>query len=199
MFALVVLLLLGHMWGPIGVHHLRSSSTWYKGKRNITYLDLNEVFELSNFLHISITHTHTHRRIDSCPCLRLPFPWNKIRQNPLLHKPFPTFSYQLIRIYFHFQNKTKNLLWNVNHVYSLINNVNLKKKKKIVTIFFYKCKLYIVYSKDYFTLAEIFLLRLFKMVTNQIVCIRLEQMSVIKYLVAEKYKPCEMYGRMYDV
>ena len=27
----------------------------------------------------------------------------------------------------------------------------------------------------------------------------LEQMSVIKFLLAKKYKPCEIYRRMYDV
>ena len=35
------------------------------------------------------------------------------------------------------------------------------------------------------------------MVANQ--CSRLEQRSVMKFLVPEKYKPCEIYRRMCDV
>ena len=37
------------------------------------------------------------------------------------------------------------------------------------------------------------------MVKNQIVCFRLEQRSVIKFWVAKKYKPCEIYRKMCDV
>ena len=36
------------------------------------------------------------------------------------------------------------------------------------------------------------------MVANQRKCSRLEQRSVIKFLVAEKYKPCKIYRRMCD-
>ena len=42
-------------------------------------------------------------------------------------------------------------------------------------------------------------LRLFKMVANQTKCSRLEQRFVIKFLLAEKCKPCEIYGRKCDV
>ena len=34
---------------------------------------------------------------------------------------------------------------------------------------------------------------------NQTQCSKLEQRFVIKFLVAEKYKPCEIYKRMCDV
>ena len=37
------------------------------------------------------------------------------------------------------------------------------------------------------------------MVANQIECYRFEQRSVIKYFVVEKYKPYEIYSRMYNV
>ena len=37
------------------------------------------------------------------------------------------------------------------------------------------------------------------MVTNQTDSSRLEQRSVIKFLVAEKCKPCKIYWRMYDI
>ena len=37
------------------------------------------------------------------------------------------------------------------------------------------------------------------MVANQTECTRLEQSSLIKFLVAEKFKPCEIYRRMCDV
>ena len=68
--------------------------------------------------------------------------------------------------------------------------------------FFHYCKLYclkLVYCKNYFSLAKVFVLRLFKVVANQTECSRLEQRSVIKFLVAEKCNPCETYRKMYDV
>ena len=37
------------------------------------------------------------------------------------------------------------------------------------------------------------------MVANQIECSRLEQRSVLEFLVAEKGKPCDIYRRMNDV
>ena len=37
------------------------------------------------------------------------------------------------------------------------------------------------------------------MEANQIECSRLEQRSVIKFMVMEKCKPCEIYRRMCDV
>ena len=49
----------------------------------------------------------------------------------------------------------------------------------------------LVYCKKYFNLANIFVLRLFKITAYQIECFRLEQRSVIKFLVAEKCKPYE--------
>ena len=56
-----------------------------------------------------------------------------------------------------------------------------------------------VFSKNYFNLAVISLLGLVKMTTNQTECPRLEQRSVIKFLVTEKCKPCKIYKRMRDV
>ena len=37
------------------------------------------------------------------------------------------------------------------------------------------------------------------MASNQVESSRLEQKSVIKFLMAEKYKPCEIYRRMCNV
>ena len=37
------------------------------------------------------------------------------------------------------------------------------------------------------------------MAATQTECFRLGQKSVIKFFVAEKCKPCEIYERMYDV
>ena len=51
----------------------------------------------------------------------------------------------------------------------------------------------------FLNLTNISILRLFKMITNQTECSRLEQRSVIKCSVAEKCKPCEIYKRMCDV
>ena len=58
-----------------------------------------------------------------------------------------------------------------------------------------------VYSKkEYLNRTKIFVLRLFKIAAaNQTECSRLEQRSVIKFVVAEKCKPCEMYRRMCDI
>ena len=44
-----------------------------------------------------------------------------------------------------------------------------------------------------------FVLRLFKMVAKQTEYSRLEQMSVIKFFVAKKWKPYKIYKRMCDV
>ena len=55
----------------------------------------------------------------------------------------------------------------------------------------------LVYSKNYFNLTKIFVLSLFKMAAIQTVCSR--QMSIIKFLLAEKCKPCDIYRRMCDV
>ena len=67
----------------------------------------------------------------------------------------------------------------------------------------HKYKLWIISNwfraKNYFNITKIFLLRLFKNMSNQTECSRLEQRSVIKFLVAEKCKPCEIYRRIYDV
>ena len=56
--------------------------------------------------------------------------------------------------------------------------------------------LQLVYCKKYFNPAKIFVLRQFKMVTNRSTS---GLKSVIKSLVAEKCKPCEIYRRMCDV
>ena len=66
-------------------------------------------------------------------------------------------------------------------------------------IFQNKHCLELVYSKIYINLAKIFLLRLFKRAANQRECARLEQRPVIKFLVAENYKQCEIYRRIGDV
>ena len=51
----------------------------------------------------------------------------------------------------------------------------------------------LLYSKNYFNIVKIFVLKLFKKVENQTEYSRLEQRSVIKFLLAEKCKPCEIY------
>ena len=57
----------------------------------------------------------------------------------------------------------------------------------------------LVYGKNEFNLANIFVLRLFKMVANRAEYSKLEQKSVIKVLVAEKCKPWEIYKKLWDV
>ena len=42
----------------------------------------------------------------------------QVMTKPLSHRPFPTFSYQLPKIYLHFQNK--NLQWNQVHLTFLL-------------------------------------------------------------------------------
>ena len=54
-------------------------------------------------------------------------------------------------------------------------------------------------QKNYFSFTNIFTLRLFKMIANQVKCSRLEQRSIIKFLLAENCKPCEIYRRICDV
>ena len=54
----------------------------------------------------------------------------------------------------------------------------------------------LIYSKNYSNLTKIFLLKLFKIVANQRERSRYEQRSVIKFLLAEKGKPCEIYRKM---
>ncbi len=53
--------------------------------------------------------------------------------------------------------------------------------------------------KNYSNLREAFILRLFKMLTNQTECCKFEQKSVIKSLVVEKFKESEIYQITYDV
>ena len=53
----------------------------------------------------------------------------------------------------------------------------------------------LLYIKNYLNLAKIFVLPLFKMATNQTEC----SSAVIKFLVAEKCKLCEIYRRMCDM
>ena len=50
----------------------------------------------------------------------------------------------------------------------------------------------LVLSKNYFNLTKIFVLRLFKIVANLTACFKLEQRSFMKFLMAEKCKPCEI-------
>ena len=56
----------------------------------------------------------------------------------------------------------------------------------------------LVYSKNYFSLSEIIVLGLFQIMANQTESSRLERKSVIKFLIADKCKLCEIY-RMYDI
>ena len=70
----------------------------------------------------------------------------------------------------------------------------LKKKIFFFTILFHKCKyrLELVYSKNYFSLEKIFLLRLFKLEVNQLVS-KVKKRSVKKFFLMEKYKPSDIY------
>ena len=52
---------------------------------------------------------------------------------------------------------------------------------------------YLFYCRNYSNLAKIFILMLFKMIANQTQGFGLEQRSVIKFLVVEKYKSCKIY------
>ena len=52
------------------------------------------------------------------------------------------------------------------------------------------------YGKNYSNLAKMFVLWQFKIAANQTDCSRLEQRFVIKFMLAEKCKSCEDYGRM---
>ena len=54
-------------------------------------------------------------------------------------------------------------------------------------------------ATNYFNLADIFVLRLFKIEATQTERSWLEQRSVIKFLVAEKRKLCDIFGRMCDM
>ena len=51
----------------------------------------------------------------------------------------------------------------------------------------------LVYSENYFNLVKIFVLKLFRLMENQTDNFKLQQRSVIKFLVAEKCKLCEVY------
>ena len=54
----------------------------------------------------------------------------------------------------------------------------------------------LIYRDKYFNPTKIFVLNVFRMAENQTEYSRIEQRSVIKYLEAEKCKPCEIYRRM---
>ena len=56
----------------------------------------------------------------------------------------------------------------------------------------------LVNSKNYLNHKK-YVLRLFKMVANPTECSKLEQRSVMKFLMAEKHKACEIHRRMCDV
>ena len=81
---------------------------------------------------------------------------------------------------------------------------NLKKKKEIVffrNFSIRKKTLYslgLVYTKNYFNLTEVFVLRQFKTKPNQREYSNPEQRSVIKSLVTENSKPWKIYWRMCD-
>ena len=89
-------------------------------------------------------------------------------------------------------------------IYS-INKGNFFKQRKIIffqIFFFRKCKFFVwnwFITKINLISQKIFLLRLFKIVANQTGCSRFEQRSFIKFLVAEKCKPCKIYRTMGDV
>ena len=67
-------------------------------------------------------------------------------------------------------------------------------------IFFHNCKLCIVWNwfieKNYFDPTKVFVSRLFKVAINQTDYFRFKQRSVIKILVAEKCKRCEICRKM---
>ena len=58
---------------------------------------------------------------------------------------------------------------------------------------------FFVISKNYFNPAKIFVSNFFKIVADQTEFFMLEQRSVIKFLLAEKCKLCEIYRTMYHV
>ena len=66
----------------------------------------------------------------------------------------------------------------------------LKKQKEYFSEFFW---LELGFCTNHFNRTEIFVSRLFKIVTNQTEDSRLEQGSVIHLLLAEKGKQCEIY------
>ena len=85
-----------------------------------------------------------------------------------------------------------------------INKGNFLKKSKInfflLEIFFPKNFLNWFIAKISLILQKYFVLRLSKMATNKKKeSSWIEQRTVIKVLLAEKCKPCEIYRRMYDV
>ena len=74
---------------------------------------------------------------------------------------------------------------------------SFQKKTKTKT----KTKVNLAFIKNWFIAKiilisqKIFVLKLFKIVANQTERSKIEQRSVIKFLVAEKSQPCEIYGR----
>ena len=57
-----------------------------------------------------------------------------------------------------------------------------------------------IHCKNYFNLTKTFLLRLLKkMAVDQTESSMHELRSVIKFLIGEKFKPCEIYIRMSDL
>ena len=77
-----------------------------------------------------------------------------------------------------------------------------KKKTTLFKIFFsinVNSALKLVYIKNCFDLTKIFVLRLFKMAAIKPHCSRVEQRSVIKYLVSEMCKLCGIYRNICDV
>ncbi len=54
-----------------------------------------------------------------------------------------------------------------------------------------------MFIAKFITTSKIFVWGIFKMVVNQTTRSRLEQKSVIKSFLADKYKPCGIYPRIY--
>ena len=57
----------------------------------------------------------------------------------------------------------------------------------------------LIYRKNDLNHTQKYVLRLFKIVINQIECSRLEQRSVIKFFLTKKCKLCVIYRKMCDV
>ena len=101
----------------------------------------------------------------------------------------------------------KNKMWKKKQfrifTYKISKGSFFWKKSKIILFqeyLFHKCKpcifLELVSWKIILILQKCFALRLFKIAANQIECSRFKQQSVIKSLVVENCKSCEIYRRM---
>ena len=90
----------------------------------------------------------------------------------------------------------------MNYKQNLANAIETNKPSKS-NLLFILCdwvlpfKIKLVYSKNYSNLTKILVLRLFWMIVTEYS--RFEQKSVIKILLANKYKPCQIYRRLCDM